>query len=428
VIANGWESHDTLSRQGYRQHTERMPLRALVKQYELKLTATNNTSGYVDDTLRIISAICDHQGWKIASDISADGMTSFVVALKDKPCAVRTVQKYIRAMKGFTGWLVKTEKLPRDPLASIQAPTPSKGNRRMLLPDEWPWLESATVAAGRFGMTGAERLVLYRLAIETGLRAGELRDLVRSSLVLNAERPYIVAKAGSTKNRKRAQLYVNADLAEALSELTICADSSRPLFALPSEWDMADMLRADLAAARAAWIEAAKPDIDEVVRREQSDFLLAKNHAGEMLDFHALRHTCGAWLVHAGVSLNVVQKVMRHSTITLTIDTYGHLLPGAEAEAVADLAAVFAPIDRPTHGGRSKCAVRNAGSRESHPRDAQISGHKQKQRKSLPRSDLRARRASDARELQTRPAGFEPATCGLEVRCSIQLSYGRLHV
>ena len=29
-------------------------------------------------------------------------------------------------------------------------------------------------------------------------------------------------------------------------------------------------------------------------------------------------------------------------------------------------------------------------------------------------------------EIIVRPAGFEPATTGLEIRCSIHLSYGRM--
>ena len=53
------------------------------------------------------------------------------------------------------------------------------------------------------------------------------------------------------------------------------------------------------------------------------------------MDFHALRHTCGAWLAMSGVHPKVVQTVMRHSTITLTMDTYGHLFPGQEAEAIS---------------------------------------------------------------------------------------------
>ncbi len=46
---------------------------------------------------------------------------------------------------------------------------------------------------------------------------------------------------------------------------------------------------------------------------------------------------CGAWLAMTGAHPKVIQSVMRHSSITLTMDTYGHLFPGQEADAVARL-------------------------------------------------------------------------------------------
>ena len=42
----------------------------------------------------------------------------------------------------------------------------------------------------------------------------------------------------------------------------------------------------------------------------------------------------------------VVQQVMRHQSITLTMDTYGHLFPGQEADAVSRLRQMLA--DDPT--------------------------------------------------------------------------------
>jgi integrase len=277
----------------------------------------------------------------------------------------------------------------------------------MLLPDEWLHLEDATAAVAQYGMPGAERVSLYRLAIETGLRANELRSLTRSSLVLDAEQPYIVAKMGSTKNRERAQQYIQVDLAESLRQHAACKTPSASLFALPPKWEMADMLREDLAAARKAWLDDARREPDELIRREQSDFLVGMNHAGEVLDFHSLRHTCGAWLVLAGVPLNVVQKVMRHSTITLTIDTYGHMLPGAEADAVSGLAKFF------RSGNTEPVAAIKTGTDGAPVRKGAVYAQcaKQVSRKS---------HAGDTHETAEKvsPAGLEPTTYGLKVRCS----------
>lgn len=107
------------------------------------------------------------------------------------------------------------------------------------------------------------------------------------------------------------------------------------MFGLPASEDVAEMLREDLTAARQSWLDAAKHDQAEAERRLQSDFLAEENHDGEALDFHALRHSCGAWLAMSGAHPKAVHAVMRHSSITLTMDTYGHLFPGQEADTVA---------------------------------------------------------------------------------------------
>ena len=158
---------------------------------------------------------------------------------------------------------------------------------------------------------------------------------------MDAERPFITCKAGSTKNKKDARQYINSDLADELQDLVETKNPGMPMFDMPAEWDQAAMLRADLANARHEWLRVAEGNQEEHARREKSDFLNEKNHDGQVLDFHSLRHTCGAWLAMTGAHPKAVQVVMWHSSITLTMDTYGHLFPGQEAETIARLPEMF---------------------------------------------------------------------------------------
>jgi integrase len=191
----------------------------------------------------------------------------------------------------------------------------------MMLPEEWQWLRSVMLAEGveRYGMPARERVLLYAAAVQTGLRSSELRTLTRRRLFLEPDRPYVTCPAGSTKNKRDARQYVQPELAAELRAHVATKAPAAPVFTMPPKDDVAGMLRADLADARRKWLRAARHDPAERARREQSDFLAAKSHEGETLDFHALRHTCGAWLAMAGAHPKAVQAVMRHSTITLTL-------------------------------------------------------------------------------------------------------------
>ncbi len=352
-IAKQWEAAAALRREGVIDAAleaiadqSQRTIESHLADYEAKMQAADRSEKHIASTVRYIRELANAAEWRTAADITADGAARYASNLREQGQSARTIQAMLTAAKGFTRWLTVNCKLPRDPLASVAKPNPKadrKRRRRMLLPDEWGWLLDTVISRQieRYGMPATERALLYATAIQTGLRASELRSLTRARLFLDSDQPFITCSAGSTKNRKPARQFIQLSLADQLREHVATKAMAAPLFNMPADWQVADMLRDDLADARAAWLQSTASDPAEHARRSQSDFLKAINHDGEALDFHALRHTCGAWLAIAGIHPNAIKAVMRHSSITLTMDTYGHLLPGQEAATVAELAAIM---------------------------------------------------------------------------------------
>ena len=52
---------------------------------------------------------------------------------------------------------------------------------------------------------------------------------------------------------------------------------------------------------------------------------------------HTLRHTYASLLIQNGESLAYIRDQLGHHSIKLTVDTYGHLVPGANRAAVDKL-------------------------------------------------------------------------------------------
>lgn len=153
-----------------------------------------------------------------------------------------------------------------------------------------------------------------------------------ADLSLDAKQPTVSCAADSTKNAKRAKQYIQKELASELKAYVRDKRKGEVVFAMPHETSVAKMLVADLEVARAKWMKDEKIADDDA-----GDFLATVNSESHRIDFHCLRHTLGAWLVLEGHPVNVVQKIMRHSTVVLTLETYGHLYPNTEADAVRTL-------------------------------------------------------------------------------------------
>jgi len=53
------------------------------------------------------------------------------------------------------------------------------------------------------------------------------------------------------------------------------------------------------------------------------------------ITFHGLRHTHASVLLAKGLPVKVVSERLGHATVQITLDTYGHVMPGMQTQAVA---------------------------------------------------------------------------------------------
>ncbi|WP_257033152.1 MULTISPECIES: tyrosine-type recombinase/integrase [unclassified Streptomyces] len=76
---------------------------------------------------------------------------------------------------------------------------------------------------------------------------------------------------------------------------------------------------------------------------------------------HDLRHTAASIMIAADIPVAVVSKTMRHSTLAITINLYGHLLKDSAGEAVKALSAALDHADAQAARQTDPAVGRNFG-------------------------------------------------------------------
>ena len=222
--------------------------------------------------------------------------------------------------------------LVRNPVDGVSRPRASHHEIRTLTIDEVKRL---------FEITRDHRLhALWVVLATTGVRLGEALGLkwedvdfnlgrlsIRRSLQREAHVGFVLVEPKTAKSRR--SVYLAPGTIQALKEHLVRQENERQL-------------------ARDLW----QPKHDLVFKSELGkpmqdgqvswSFHQALAKAGlPRIRIHDLRHTAATQLLERGVHPKVVQEMLGHSTITLTLDTYSHVMPGLHVQAAAQMQRLF---------------------------------------------------------------------------------------
>lgn len=261
--------------------------------------------------LRVYPTLADAPFYRLRR-VHLQDLVDLLVANGVAPATINTT---VGALGSIYGRAVHRDELDVSPTVGVKVPAPRNGRERFATPGEAARLLAAVPAGDR---------PIWATAMYAGLRRGEVMALRWSDLDLDAgtihvQRSWDIEHGPApTKNRNRRHVPIIALLREHLAAarlaqtpgVDLCfGDDGRPF--------RADHLQ---QRADAAWVDAGL----------------------ERLTMHDCRHTFASLAIAAGVNGKALSAYMGHSSIAITLDRYGHLMPGSEAEAATLLDAYLA--------------------------------------------------------------------------------------
>lgn len=296
-VENKQSDHAEL-RQEIQRHR---PLTKHINDYEQHLKSSGKTSKhalqmrlYVEEALEAYATV---------DDIVASEVQNKVALMK-----VSNVTKNRRmyAVRTFLAWGADDDRWPRRAADRIKLPrltqTKTRQRRVLSLDDLTRLIHVAENGITVAGVTGSQRALMYRTLVSTGLRFGELTRLRLKHI---ADGGFDIP-SDLTKNRKPAFVTLPKKLFEEINEFAFPIDGRAidpDLFIFPVQKFNPDrMLKHDLEAAG-----------------------IPRTTPRGVYDFHSMRHQCATLLAASGAEVKVIQSHMRHGSIKLTMDTYGHL-------------------------------------------------------------------------------------------------------
>ena len=176
---------------------------------------------------------------------------------------------------------------------------------------------------------------LYVLALNTGLRQGELLALKWEDVELEDA----VQRVGSTITRSGGKVDVGPPKTNKSRRSVGLAASAMEALRDHLARQLEEMERIGSLYHPGGFVFANESGgiINPSNLRNRSFARLLKRAGLPKIRFHDLRHTCATLLLSRNVDPKIVSEMLGHSSVSITLDIYSHVLPTMQKNAVQAL-------------------------------------------------------------------------------------------